>query len=226
MRAAVAVGKRKALPRHMRVWEAVETMTPEQQLMTKIKSQCGSWIDEAIAGTPYPAALLAALTANESGGDPQESRFEPKVFADLALVAIGRKANYGAIGRTNLIDWCSPSDPDRPPRSFSDALLALVNLATSWGPTQIMGYQALAGGYALSELPNLQTHFKHTVAMLEDFRTRFQIVASQAPGGPSPWPNSWADFFRCWNTGRPDGQTADPQYVARGLDRMTIYGSL
>jgi len=30
-------------------------------------------------------------------------------------------------------------------------------------------------------------------------------------------------LFRCWNTGRPDGKTADPAYVENGLRRMEIY---
>jgi len=33
-------------------------------------------------------------------------------------------------------------------------------------------------------------------------------------------------LFRCWNTGRPDGRTADPAYVENGRRRMEIYREL
>jgi len=216
-------------------------VTPEQQLMAKIKSECGDWIREAIAGTPYPEAFLAALTANESGGDTAAARFELRVFYELAFVILGRKANLGSTRAQDLLAWCDApmqvavvdGRPVMGQRKFAESLLSLVNLATSWGPTQIMGYQALAGHYSLSELPNLQTHFKRTVVMLEDFARRFKLweTASGAPiGGSGTW--SYADsasvgkLFRCWNTGRPDGVTADPRYVDNGLDRMGIYSTL
>jgi hypothetical protein len=205
-------------------------MTAEQQLMQKIKSECGDFIAAVVQNTPYPPALLAALTANESGGNAAASRFEPAVFGDLAHVVTAAKAGYGSIGRADLLAWCSLGvAPDQVPdggpplerRGFADALLALVNLATSWGPTQIMGYQALAGRYPLGDLPNLTRHFPHTVAMLSDFSSRFAIAVTGDAGA-----EQWAKLFRCWNTGRPDGQTKDPLYVSKGLDRMTVYSTL
>jgi hypothetical protein len=183
-------------------------MTPDQQLMQKVKEVYGSFIDAAVDGTPYPAAFLAALAANESSGDPAVARFEPAVFWQLSFTLINRKQNFGAIKPDDLAHYlAAPEDP-------RTAVLALVNLATSWGPTQIMGYQALAGKYPLAELPNLQTHFPHAIAMLKDFNSRFSLG------------QDWNPYFHCWNGGSPTAATFDPNYTAKGLDRMTIYEAL
>ena len=186
-------------------------MTPEQELMQKIKAACDPWIAAAIAGTPFPAALLAALTANESGGNPAAARFEPAVMGQLAMTLTGRRANFGTIGAQDLLDELGVvTDPRTIVRQ-------LMNLATSYGPTQIMGYEALAGHYDIADLSNLQKHYPRAVAMLEDFRKRFDIATDGS---------DWAEFFDCWNTGRPHAQTADPMYISRGLARLTLYNTL
>ena len=191
-----------------------EKVTPEETLMARVRDGCGGFIAEAVKGTRYPASLLAALTANESGGDATKTRFEPAIFAKFAKIIVameaGHEASYGAIGAQDLVKWCAPAG-----RSFAESVLSMINLATSWGPTQIMGYEALAGGFLLSELTSLDTHFKHTVAMLDQFRKRWNLTLP-----------AFTPYFRCWNTGRPDGQTADPQYVANGLARMATYERL
>lgn len=187
-------------------------MTPELELMQRVKIVCGDHIDAAVRGTVYPAALLAALTANECGGNPGEVRFEPNVLWPLTFTLIGRKANYGAIGGRDIEEFI--------PASFGpkESAIALVNLASSWGPTQIMGYEALAWHVSLSEIAQLEKHYPYTVRMLEDFRKRFGL-----PGG------SGADFtayFDCWNTGRVHARTADPQYIPNGLARMGLYAQM
>jgi hypothetical protein len=188
-------------------------MTPDQELMAKIKATCGEFINEAVAGMPYPPALLAALTANESGGDPNVQRLEPKVLADLSLTLVGKKANYGSIGADDLREWMHPAYN---PQLWVSGLLSL---ATSYGPTQIMGYQAVATHYPISELPTLDKHYPHAVTMLEDFRKRFDLAVDGQE-------SHWIFFFHCWNAGAPKAPTFDPQYSARGLDRMMIYLNL
>jgi hypothetical protein len=197
-------------------------MTPEQTLMEKVKNVYGTWIDAAVAGTPYPAAFLAALSANESGGDPNVSRFEAAVFGELAFTLIGRRTNFGAIAAADLATYVDSEE-------LGTAVQSLVSLATSWGPTQIMGYQALAGKYPLGDLPNLQKHFQHTIEMLDDFRRRFGIPIARNIEESSLYQNvpfNAEPFLRCWNTGRQDGTTADPKYVANGFNRLLIYEAL
>lgn len=192
-------------------------MTPEETLMARVRDACGAAIAAAVKSTPYPASLLAALTANESGGDATKTRFEPSIFAKFGQIVValeaGHETNYGAIGAQDLVKWCA-----KPGRSFAESTLAMVNLATSWGPTQIMGYEALAGGFPLGDLTDVDKHFPHTAEILDQFQGRWHLtIGIQAP---------WDPFFRCWNTGRPDGQTFDPQYVANGLARMATYERL
>ncbi len=195
----------------------------ELALMQRVKSVYGSWIDEAIATTPsgiavYPSALLAALAANETGGDPTKSRYEASVAGKIIECLVDKKP-FGSIGYRTLNSYLENDEYAAVGSWFDDFVNAprLKSLSTSWGPTQIMGYEALAGGYALSELTSLQTHFKHTLEMLDGFRKEFHLLTSLFPGDP---------FFRCWNTGRPDGKTFDPAYTANGLARMAIYAGL
>lgn len=218
-------------------------MTPEETLAKHVHDVCGPWIDEAVAGTPYPASLLGALSANESGGDPAKSRFEPAIFGKLARVIVGHdaahEAHFGSIGAQDLKAWCDPVVPIvggehvetvvTTRRPFDQSLLALVNLATSWGPTQIMGYEALAGNFDLSDLVDLKKHYPHAVRMLADFEKRFNLPPSLSPrpaaplGGPGPDIGDWSSYFHCWNAGSPNAPTADPNYTANGLARMKLY---
>jgi hypothetical protein len=191
-------------------------MTPDEQLMRSVKLQMAPFIRPAIEGTPYPESLLAALVGNESGGNLAAGRFEPQVFWELSFTLIGRKGSFGSITAEQLKQYVGAAEPDK-------AVAALVNLATSAGPTQIMGYQALAGGYPLAELYNLRTHFLHAVRILEAFGKQFNLSIPEVLRVDY---STFAAFFRCWNTGRPDGQTFDPKYVDNGLARMAIYEAL
>ena len=199
----------------------------DPELMAAIREKYGSFIDAAVEGTPFPASLLAALVANESGLNESAARFEPAVFGELAFVLTGRKAAFGSIGAQDLGEWLGRVSMDKSnggrlsPQAA--VVLALQNLATSWGPTQIMGYQAVAGKYDLSELPNLQTHFHRAVAMLEDFGRRFNI---RQPDSFADFPAVAQIYFTCWNTGSPNGKTFDPHYAANGLARMSLYEEL
>jgi hypothetical protein len=195
---------------------------PEFALMQRVKSVCGSWIDEAVNGTPYPPALLAALAANETGGDPTKSRFESTVYVSLSQVLVGLRENFGSITKVPILEAVTTGYNEM---SFPTTLLRLMNFATSWGPTQIMGYQAIAGGYSIAELTNLQTCFKRTREMLEAFAKQWKILSGVVlVPGMVAFPDAVSEaFFRCWNTGKPTGVTFDACYVLNGLMRMKIY---
>jgi len=192
-------------------------MTPDEILMAHVREVHGEFIADAVKGTPFPAALIAALDANETGGDATKTRFEPAVFGKLAKVMLSLEAEhpaqYGSIGAQDLEKWVVTPD-----RKFNESLLALVNLATSWGPTQIMGYEALAGEFAISQLTDPKFHFGHTVNLLDEFRKRFNLTVGIGA--------YWEPFFRCWNAGHPNGVTTDPLYVTNGLARGKIYEML
>jgi hypothetical protein len=182
------------------------TNQADLELMRQISKNMGAAIAAAFKGSAIPPAFVAALVANESSGNAAASRFEPTVFADLALTFAGIKPAFGSIGAQDLETATAGLAPGQ-------VIMRLRNFATSWGPTQIMGYQSIARHYPISELTQIATHFKHTMEILAGFSLEWKTA-------------ELTTLFRCWNTGRPDGITADPNYVPRGLARMEIYESL
>ena len=76
-----------------------------------------------------PYGYLMALIQLECGGKiPAGSRFEPHVFRRLKNVRDGKRNRYENVTEMHL-------------RGASDD--ALRNLATSWGPFQLMGYKCI-----------------------------------------------------------------------------------
>jgi hypothetical protein len=192
----------------------------DQQLMQKIKADTGSAIAVAVQGSPVPlrGSFVAALVANESSGDPTVTRFEPGVFAELAQVLAGRKTTYGSIDAATLSPILGKAGMTANP--LASITGKILDFATSWGFTQIMGYQTIGYGMTIADLLLPPQHFQLCVKILAAFTREWKQI------NPSSNPDWCADLFRCWNTGRPDGQTTDPDYVAKGLSRMNIYQGL
>lgn len=79
-----------------------------------------------------PADYLLALIVLECSGEASSTlnrRFEKNVYKQLKAVRDGSQSSYGSITKKQL-------------QKASDE--ALKNLATSWGPFQLMGYQCLS----------------------------------------------------------------------------------
>jgi hypothetical protein len=72
------------------------------RLMHRLIGNVSGYLIASKLDTRVPAEFLAALTANESGGDPQANRFEPGVYQHLKSVAEGLTASYGSIGKSLL----------------------------------------------------------------------------------------------------------------------------
>src|SRR5271169_2016242 len=81
---------------------ASELVPREIRLMHRLAGNVLGYVAENKSDARVPAEFLAALTANESGGDPQATRFEPGVYQHLKSVAQGRVASYGAISKSLL----------------------------------------------------------------------------------------------------------------------------
>lgn len=196
----------------------------EIELMQSIKTKYGAAIVAATSASSVPPAFLAALIANESGGMESAKRFEPGVLAALWQVLLGRKAAYGSIGAADLVQFLAGTAASlRAAQSLpADAFQRLDALATSWGLTQIMGYEVLnrailpLSASTLTPLASPEFSLNYTIKMLADFAQRWQLnMATDADR-----------LFDCWNTGRPHAATADPEYIPRGLARMKIYEAL
>lgn len=186
-------------------------MTPaDVALMAKIRASYGSAISEACTTTPVTVAFLAALIANESGGNRDAKRFEPAVLISLWNVLQGRATAFGKYTGANLLAFIQ-SPASGVTSSATQAMVRLDSLATSWGLTQIMGYNVLPLEPQNLAIPAIA--LRNTAALLEDFCKRFQLDPAK----------DFAKLFTCWNAGHPDGVTADPNYVSNGLARLAIY---
>ncbi len=202
----------------------------ERTLMERIFAVADGVMRKACMFSSVPVEFLAALTANESGGDGRAVRFEPEVYDHLAAVSQGARPAYGAIGGKALAaeiqDALHPKAESFHRHFLTDAFAerngarlaetpeeVLRELATSWGFTQIMGYHMLWRGGEPRDLLVPDFHFTMALELLSQFAESYQLDVR----------SEFRELLGCWNTGRPYGETTDPQYVEKGLRRMAIY---
>lgn len=189
------------------------------ELMQDIKARFGDTIAAAAGVSSVPAAFLAALIANESGGNVNAKRFEPHVLAALWEVLLGRKTAYGSIARSSLVGYVtSVSVPtvNVPANLPANAFQRVDALATSWGLTQIMGYHAIEFSRTIDNLIEPADGLTVCTLMLAGFARSFQLDLAK----------DFEQMLRCWNGGHPTAATFDPQYVPNGLARMQLWTSL
>ena len=141
--------------------------------------------------------LMALLMLECSGKKPAGARFEPHVFNRLKQVRDGKRSNYENVTASHLAD---ASDD------------ALRNLATSWGPFQLMGYKCILLDVNIRDIrgPNGVEHGADWIN---------QTYGSAMRQG------RFRDCFHMHNTGQPYPRTGlprthDPQYVPRGMSMM------
>jgi hypothetical protein len=205
----------------------------ELALMARVAESCGPLLARVCGASSLPVEFLAALVANESGGDPRALRFEPAVFRHLEAVAAGFTPVYAGM---NTLDLAKEVAEVFYPKADSYHLRALPavegagaaalfqglgeealrELATSWGYTQIMGYHMVGRRGTPRDLLEPERHFQVALDLLAEFAEQYQLD----PRG------EFEELFRCWNTGRPYGRTTDPNYVSNGLRRMEVYRAL
>lgn len=178
--------------------------------MACVRARWGALIAEACGASSIPPPFLAALVANESGGREGARRFEPRVFAKLKGVRNGK--NRGP----------APLEPRQLAGADEEAL---SQLATSYGLTQIMGYHVLGDrGKGTGDSTTTDPHrLLDPRFNLQNARRMLAVFCASFDLDPR---TDFEQMFRCWNTGRPDGKTFDPQYVEKGLARMKLYEEL
>lgn len=149
--------------------------------------------------TGIPASYLLALIVLESGGRKMvPHRFEPHVMKKLKEVKNGKRKNYERVE----------------PRHLSDAGdEALKNLASSWGPFQIMGYKCFdIPGTKVADLRGEQAILNGARWIEKDY-------------GHLLREKRFKDAFHYHNTGKVypmvgPPRTYHPHYVAHGLKYM------
>ncbi|TAM79165.1 MAG: hypothetical protein EPN47_19345 [Acidobacteria bacterium] len=212
---------------------AIVNLAAERRLVQRVFERCNQTIAGACAPSSTPVEFLGALVANESGGVADATRFEPAVYRHLLAVAESQSPSYGSINMAVLdrelgqqVSANSAALHARyMTRGFAEIYssqiqkasdAALRELATSWGYTQIMGYHMVGRPGDVRQLLDPGFHFRMAVWLLSEFAVDFHLDPAE----------DFAEMFRCWNTGRPNGSTYDPSYVDKGLERMELYRQL
>ncbi len=205
----------------------------EHRLVQRVFARCDGFIQEACGSSSVRPEFLGALTAGESGGNPSAVRFEPSVYRHLKAVAAGESPRYGGIGAQalskELAEVLHPKTGEFHEKFLNSLFMAgqaselsrladetLRELASSWGFVQIMGFHVIGRRGTVRDLLEPRFHYRLANRLLAEFADSYELDLA----------GEFAELFRCWNTGRPDGRTADPAYVGNGLMRMEIYREL
>jgi hypothetical protein len=151
-----------------------------------------------------PYAYLMALTVLEcSGNKPAGQRFEKHIFKRLQKIKAGKNIRFEGIQSHHLAEL----DDD-----------GLTNLATSWGPFQLMGYKAIQLDVMVTDLRDEEVAAETGVAWIKKEYGHFLHK------------KKFKDAFHYHNTGdrfplsgRP--KTHDPYYVSNGLKFMKYFES-
>ncbi|HUI43131.1 MAG TPA: hypothetical protein VL523_14305 [Terriglobia bacterium] len=192
---------------------------------------------------PVSPDFLAALTANESGGDPEAKRFEPGVYRHLKDLAEGRSAAFGRISKPLLDNGiagyqgtaqapASAAVP-APPAKAADYHAAHLTAAFAAERAPAIAalrdnvLRALATSWGLTQI--MGYHMlgrRERVEMLRQpafhYARAVELVKEFAARFHLDPQRDFEALFRCWNTGRPDGRTFDPGYVEKGLRRAAL----
>ena len=174
--------------------------------MRRIRENCGSLIEEAAGGDPARGALLAALTANESGGSARAYRFEPNNYERLTKLLAGADENVDGLTRPQLegrLGVVAEGERDT----------HLKRLAGLHGHTHLPGYCSILWNVPLEALIERRGHFHLAARRLDELCRQF---------GLEPRRNA-AELGRCWNAGHPNGATRSSLYSWRLQTRLKMY---
>ncbi len=175
--------------------------------MRSIRESCGAAIAEASGGDAAWSALLAAITANESGGCRRTYRFAPENHLRLVAVLEGREAKGDGGTRAQLGKGLREAASD------ADRVALLKKLAGLHGYMQIAGHHSILWEVTLEELVEKERHFQFAMLLLKGYCEEFGLdPATQA-----------VELGRCWSAGHPNGATRSPLYSWRLQERMRMW---
>ncbi len=167
-----------------------------------VSKNYGYAIDSCAAVFNISPAYLKALCMLECGGRKVfDERFEPQVYEKLKQVKFGTLNNYEHVTPLMLED----ANED-----------ALKNLASSWGPFQLMGYKCLLLGIKVKDIRGENAVYYGTKWIELTYGNYLKA-------------KKYRDAFHIHNTGKPHpsigaARTYDPDYCARGKKYMAYFG--
>jgi len=180
--------------------ETISEKATEYSLNT-INSMYGEQIDKWSQKYDLPPEYFKALIMLETSGRKKiPSRFEEHVYDELKAVQQKKRKKYEHVSYRKIKDA-----PDR----------ALRNLASSWGPFQIMGYKCLELGITINDLRGDQS-------------IEYGMQWIDKNYGKMLRRRQFKDAFHFHNTGKrfpKDGAslTHNPDYVINGLKYMEYF---
>jgi len=141
--------------------------------------------------------LMSLIQLECSGLKPAGDRFEPHVYKQLKKVQVGALKNYENVTASHLYD-------------ASDE--AIINLATSWGPFQLMGYKCILLDVKIRDIRGSNGVHYGTQWINLTYGNRLRKA-------------EYKHCFHLHNTGKLYPSTGlptthDPQYVQRGLSGL------
>ena len=172
--------------------------------LERVENNYGKEVDSLCAIMDLPPSYIKALIMLEcSGYRPPNPRFEEHVFSRLQQVRDGKRKRLEGLKTRTL-------------RGYSDA--ALVNLAKSWGPFQIMGYKSVQLKVKVYDLRGENAVYWGLKWIDKEY-------------GKLLRKKRYKDAFHFHNTGKhfpDDGEahTFDPQYVTRGLKYIEYFDKI
>lgn len=167
----------------------------------RTETNYGKEIERAAKEFDIPANYLKALASLEcSGNKPPGKRFERHVYHKLKKVKAGTLSKF-----ENLTHNMLKNTPDD----------ALKNLATSWGPFQLMGYKCIHLGVYVKDIRGEKAVWWGTKWIKETYGNYLKS-------------KRYSDAFHIHNTGREypklgKTKTHDPNYVSNGLKFMQFF---
>lgn len=161
-----------------------------------VEANYGADIEDVAETYGYKASFLKALCMLECGGKQHITpRFEKHIYNALKRMRDRGTGTYETITAEQL---ANASDD------------ALRNLASSWGPFQVMGYKCLQLDIKVKDLRGPRA--VHWAMKWIDINYGYLLKAGR-----------YADAFHMHNTGqvmRGRSRTHDPNYVRNGLKYM------
>lgn len=168
--------------------------------LEQVEINYGKNIELAAKTFDLPPHFLKALCMLEcSGRKVVKPRFESHVYKKLKKVKEGTLSNYEHVTPEML-------------RDASDD--ALRNLASSWGPFQLMGYKCLLLNIKIADIRSDDAVYWGVKWINETYGNLLRK-------------GKYKDAFHIHNTGRPHPagmpNTYDPNYITKGMKYMNYF---
>lgn len=173
-------------------------------IVERVEKNYGAEVEKYAKEFNLPSSYLKALIALEcSGRKPPGKRYEKHIFKRLKNLKDGKIAKYENIKTQDLSELGDDG---------------LKNLATSWGPFQLMGYKCFLLKIYVADI-------RGSNSLYHGIRWINLTYGNYLRKG------NFKDGFHIHNTGRPfpkngKPKTYDPSYVERGLKYMEQFESL